>query len=245
MVGAFNKYSPVSTSLDGVFHGSFHLFTEFDQEQPWYDLSTGSQASDDDVATIQLPPDLRPEFRPVSFVFFARKHRLFFPSNELGVSSAQRLVQRVLRASDVSGNDIVDVTIEQDRAQLELLLSLEGIKNISVTILRPNPDSLGDVEDRLQKRLRSLKSSEMRQEFDAEPGEGIEPDTELRQEAEVALSNGQVDVKFRNEQGIIQRESTADHPAELIKRYDPKTTDAVDEIYSSGVDFLGGLSHDE
>src|SRR3954469_2231970 len=70
MIGAFNKYSAAAASLGQVFHGSFHLFTEIDRDQPWYNVATGEQADEEEVATIQLPNDLRPEFHPVPYVFF-------------------------------------------------------------------------------------------------------------------------------------------------------------------------------
>lgn len=233
MIGTFNRKDK------NIYFGTLHLFTDFDQFSNWINLKTGEAADQKEVDAINLPENLRPELERVPFVFFAQSHRLFFDSGQLGPSSAQRLIEKILQTETVRlENQEVNVTVEQSREILDELLGRSSIKDIVITIVRPNADDLSAQEKRIYEKLRKIGAGTKIEEYKAIEGESIRPDLEIKQLARIALSNGNVEVTSKTEEGITEKNSTKDTPLVIPIKYDPQEVTAIDEIHRIGIDFL-------
>ena len=84
-----------------AYQGHLHLYTDFDQTKPWFDIERGRQADEEDLKAIKLPRTLRPEFTQVPFVFFPKEH-LFLFEQIISPNSASRLVETILREKSVA-----------------------------------------------------------------------------------------------------------------------------------------------
>lgn len=104
------------------------------------------------------------------------------------------------------------ITIVQSSSGLSQLFSLPVIKEIRITIMRPNPDILADdFEARMAAHLESTRSRKLELVYQAEQGDSIQPDDDIRRAGEYALETGRVAVKGRNNQGRVER-STDEFP---------------------------------
>jgi len=235
VIGAFNEYYKT-----GAYMGTIHQFTDVDFQKPWLDLQTGEAASESAVRSITLPSNLKPEFKSTPFVFLPDRHRMFFASEQLGPTSAQKLVSRILSNENVcKGISEIHVNIEQDARSLKELFSIPGLSLIEIRINRPNPDDIGGAESRIMKRLQALHARSMQESFTGSPGETLEPDSEIRDLAKVALSNGRVDVKGRDEDNLVVAKSSIERPLSHRVRFDTSTQTEFDELFSFGQSFEG------
>ncbi len=218
---------------DGTFYrGTLALFTDIDLARKWLDFQTGEEASEDDLKKIAIPQNLRPEYQPISFIFDAKKHRMLFVSNGLGIASAKKLIAGLLGDADLlNEGDQLEVTVVQDEDNLEQMLSERNILELTIELNLPNADDLADTEKELYERLRKMKSSRLVETITADNGKSLEPDREAKQLSHVALSNGKVTTKVRTDKGTIPR-STTEFPKTRRLAYDPESTTEFDALIS-------------
>ena len=120
----------------------------------------------------------------------------------------------------------IKITIVQSKEGLARIFALPVIKEIKITILKPNADIFADdFEAQIEEHLATAHSKKLTIIYEADPGSSIVPTEEIKAISAVALENGNVRVNGRDDSGAVKR-STDDHPLQYQDKYDP---DAMSE----------------
>lgn len=203
-----------------ILHGEFYKFLDLQAESGWFDLRQLRPAKPDELAAIQIPEHLRPHFQFLPFVFYANCHRLVMVSRDgedvITPAQAARVLKGALRAA----GEQPEVTVEPQREVLEEILTMPRLRKLTLTIVPPNTDGLGEAERQLVEQMRDQNARRLLVELGSRDAGGLRPDERTRTLARIAQSNGKVEAKG-GERGKIQTVSTTDHPLEDKATYDP------------------------
>lgn len=229
--GMIGKLSEEEFDGELIQVGTLDMFTQIDFNKAWYNIRSKQQAEAEDVQSIKVPPNLKPEHRRVEFVFFPHHHRLFFDSGHLSPSAARTLMEGLLNSQDVRGNGPeVTVLIEQGSDELTRIYSLKQLRTLEIVVTRPNPDDLGGFEKDLKEQLEKQRAKKFSTSLEAEEGKSLQPDDRTRKLADVALSDGYVVGTGRNENGRAVRVSTQTHPLREMTTFSPDETSLEDVL---------------
>lgn len=232
-IGNFSILS--NTEDDPVYCGQINCYTDFDLDKPWLDKNTGKAADENELKSIQLPSSLRPEFKAIEFVFFPRRHRLFFRIY-LSHNSTKNIVYTILKQHQRKlGIERLDVLIEQEQEQLDSIFSLRELRKLEITISKPNPDDTGKYDKIIKQRLEKQRAAKLTTVLEAEHGQTLEPDPETRTMAALALSDGVVRAHGIDETGRVTNRSTESHPLAINAVYNPNTQDTFETIREKAV----------
>lgn len=205
--------------------GEVFRFVKVDADEPWFNTQTNEQASDDEVAGLNIPENLRAHMQRIAFVFYPKQHELWFISRDgktrLGPSRAARFFQ-ILLDDAVSSKSLspVEVTVLPEKTALQEMFSLAQLSRIVMQFKRPNPDDAADIAGRIMQRMEAQKVKTINEELIANRGQSIRPDKQTRAEANVAARNGHVEVHGKDGEGIPVHESTIDKPMRMAMRVD-------------------------
>jgi len=168
-------------------------FTEIDTSLPWFDTQKFVIAEEAEVRRITIPPALKPNYTGFDFTFSLKDHVFIFEQYSLGKTLSPTQVLKFLRVLFSSrrlvrefGDVMTDVV--SDAEQLPALLDMHQLRWLKIVVQRPNPDDLGELEKEIEERLRRQKARSMEIAYAAERDEGIRPNKETRQLAEIAMS---------------------------------------------------------
>lgn len=213
--------------------GEIYRFTNIDPNAPWFNTQTGKPAEDAETEQISIPGNLHPNLEHIPFIFRPKEHRFWYVSKDrkvtMGPSIAevflQQLFDEVSRKHDMPP---VEVTVKPDEAAVEEVLSIHRITKIIFEFKRPNADDAGDVEQRIMRRMEQRNINRIREEMTSNDPDGIEPDEEMKLEAQVAANNGHVEAKGYDAVGMSATESTRAKPAV----YPEIVNEAVESVWN-------------
>lgn len=229
----FGMISLVHRGADeqGFVSGIITTFVKVEFDGRWFDASEMQDATEAQVAKVQIPENLHPNAASFYFEFDTKEHRLYVQSysdgKSLSAKQAQTLFENLAAAPNILAEyGKVHVTIVQSREGLDALFALPVIKEVTITIYKPNPDIFADdFEEQIEAHLAQTNSQRVSISYQADPGQSVNPTGEIRAVSEVALENGEVEVRGRDEKGAVTK-STEQMPAELHDKFDP---DAMSE----------------
>jgi hypothetical protein len=210
----------------GEVSGILTTFTKVDTRSKWFDISNLKEASSEQTNKIVIPEGMYPNLKSFHFLFDLKRHLLYFQNYSEGdvltPLSAYRIFKSLSEAEEVvSSFGHAKITIVQSKAALESLLKIPVIREIRVTILRPNPDVFADdFEAKIAAHLAETKARELEIRYRAEPGQSLEPDDDIERVSEYALNTGKVTVEGRDENGRVSR-STDQFPEVISSTFDP------------------------
>ena len=124
--------------------GTFDKYIEI-EPTGWWNRQTRQPASEDEIRSIQIPPDLTANHRSFPLLFDARIHRLAFLVGDTGMYLNPRDVQRYLRAI-VGDGEITDafgdisIHIEQEPGALARILDAPFLRQLVIEVEVPNTD---------------------------------------------------------------------------------------------------------
>lgn len=215
--------------------GEVYRFVKVDANEPWFNTQTNEQASDEEVAALNIPSNLRAHMQRIEFVFYPKEHELWFISrdgkNRLGPSRAERFFQ-LLFDDVVASKDLppVDVTVMPEKTALQKMFNLHQLSRIVMQFKRPNPDDAADIAGRIMQRMEAQKVKTINEELIASKGHSIQPDAQTQAEAEVASHNGHVEVYGKDAEGVPVHESTVNKPLRVSMRVDSSIETAADVL---------------
>lgn len=218
-----------------IVTGEIYKFLNLDLEGQWFNAIEQRPAEEEDLEDLVIPPHLKPHFKTFQYVFFPRGHRLFFISRELSESLTPGIALRFFK--DLFNQPVlvqefgqIEVIVEPSQDTLQRILNMPKLKRLYLEVSPPNADDLNAVEQRVMARLNNQRASKMIEEFVSDRPQGLLPDEETRQLARIAQSNGKVEGRGFDENGMSVALSTEDHP--LIDRieYNPQTTTRKDTL---------------
>lgn len=215
-----------SEAASGVYTGVLTTFLKVDFDGPWFNIENMSEATSEEVAEVVIPEQLRPNASQFYFLFDTKSHRFYFQIYTNGRYLTEHSARAIfsgfcdtLKIRQEFGD--VKVSIVQDNEALEAMFSLKVIKQIRISILKPNSDIFSDdFEEKIEEHLEKSNSREITITYDAEKGGSIVPTKEIREVSKIALENGKVEVSGRSDVGAVTQ-STQDHPKQYQGKFDP------------------------
>jgi hypothetical protein len=221
--------------INGVtqIKGVLARFTNIKQEQSWFNLDTNDEAEETDVRQIRIPSNLRPNYKPFSFIFFPAKHRFVFEKYADGTSISHGVVANYLKklfSQDVIKDKYgaVNVDFVTDRKGLDAILNIYTLKHLEILIDRPNPDDHGREERAILERMNAQRVNRIEQRLSAISGQSLNPDRGTQILAEIALDNGRVQGDGKDRDGKRVEYSTIKFPRIESMKYDADEMSATE-----------------
>jgi hypothetical protein len=206
----------------GFRTGRLSTYVDIDPDRPWLDTETNDLADEGKVRAIVLPKNLKPQYEAVEFLFHAEKHFLFIANPRFSPSSFARALTNILNTASVNKSDgAVTVTAVQEHETLDLIFGIRRLGFLEITVTRPNGDSLKPAGERVRERMKAANALRMTERYYGDRKKGLVVDQDMRDAAEVALENGEVNARGWDAEGTLVKESTANHPMEHRTKYDP------------------------
>jgi hypothetical protein len=233
------RYLDPSNPLAGV-RGDIYKFLKLDSAEAWFNTEVMDAATEDEIAEINIPDNLKPHFKKFQYIFIPKGHRFYFVSAKPKHNLSPRLVKRFFEAvflrEEFAEFGTLNVTIQPDPSGLSELLSLKRISILKMEIDRPNPDDLEDMEEEILRRLNKLNARTEKIEFMEASNEGLRPDAYVKALAAVANDNGFVAVEGKDSDGLKKYLSTKDMPLHETAKYNPNLTSEFDALYDKVVE---------
>ncbi|MCH4560879.1 DUF4747 family protein [Mesorhizobium jarvisii] len=233
MISQIDRSEVESGRLTGVIT----TFLRIETDGQWFNSESLTEATEDQVSSVVIPPNLNPNAATYFFDFNLRTHRLYFQEYSNGKTltpnSALKLFSGLSRDLGVMGRyGEAQITVVQDSEALTALFEIPRIKEITITILRPNPDIFADdFEGVIEEHLAATHSKSLKLTYTAEDGGSVLATDEIRDVGNVAVENGNVKVVGRDETGAITR-STDEFPKLLQTTYRPDETSERNAFFS-------------
>lgn len=233
MLGSLD--GPTEYSKGVVLTGEIYRFVKLDADEPWFNLQTSEEASDDDMGAVSIPKHLLPHLQHIDFVFRPDNHELWFVSQDrkdrLGAQAAATFFQRLFDLVYQKGKCTqVEVTALPDMESLETMLSLHKLERMTIDLKRPNADDAASEEARWLKKLDDQGIRRQQTQLVAAAGESIKPDAETKALAKVAANNGSVSVVGKDAGGLRVVESTVARPLSLTRLVNSLVETAMDVL---------------
>lgn len=233
------RYLDPKNPLKGV-RGDIYKFLKLDATDAWFNTENMDEATDEEVAEINIPENLKPHFKKFQYIFFPKGHRFYFVSSKTGQSLSSGLVKRffetVFLRDEFSKFGTLNVTVQPDPNGLDELFSLKRISILKMEIDRPNPDDLEDVEAEILERLNRVNARTEKIEFMEASSEGLRPDPYVNALARVANDNGFVYVEGKSDDGLKKYLSTKNMPLHETAKFNPNLTSEFDALYDKVVE---------
>lgn len=188
--------------MTGLF-GRLYRFVNIDKDAPWFNVAKHDEATEEELAQINLPDELRPNTEMFDFVFYPVGHTFYFNTRsgnkidgKRGSLSPGQVAKLLVALTSLQPIEKkygpVEVTTLPDKEQLEKILAIYSLKKLVIEVSKPNPDELGVAQAKVFNRLDKMKSRKIRQEIYAEKDASITLDEDSRTLAHVASTNGKV-----------------------------------------------------
>ncbi len=223
MISLLNR----SEADDGIYSGVITTFLDIDFDGTWFNAAELKEATDEQVSKVTIPENLHPNAAQFYFQFNANSHKLYFQTYSSGKALSEKSAFSLFRKlSDDLGiaqkyND-VKITIIQSKEGLEKIFAIPVIKEIKITIVKPNADIFADdFEAQIEAHLASAHSKKLTISYEADSASSVTPTDEIKAISAIALENGNVKVNGRDDSGAVKR-STDDHPMQYQIKYDPE-----------------------
>ena len=223
MISLLNR----SDASNGILSGAITTFLVVNFSGNWFNKDELKMASDEQVLKIDFPDNLHPNSAQFFFQFNTGNHKLYFQTyssgKELSGKSALCLLQELAADQEIKEKyGDVAITVVQSIDGLNNIYSLPIIKEITISIIKPNSDIFSnDFEGQVEDHLAAAQSKKLTIAYEAERGRSIVPTREIRAISEVALENGSVKVNGRDNSGGVVKRSTDEHPIQYQDKYDP------------------------
>lgn len=217
--------------------GDIFRFTDIARDAQWFNALKGDFASEHDVEQIRIPEHLKPNSARFSYIFYPDCHLLtyegYYDGHSLGPTNAERFMHRLLNTEELKQKyGEVEVTHIPEKDKVAEALGLHIKEFVELTVRRPNPDGLDEVERAVLQRMNELNASEFKESYKSLVGTSIEIDEELEMKANVAAKNGKLEIRGKDINLHPTRISTDLHPLTVTEYYDPKVQNAF-SIFSA------------
>lgn len=225
--------------MEGV-RGDIYKFLKLDSNEAWFNTAVMDAATEEEVAEINIPDNLKPHFTKFQYIFIPKGHRFYFisskPRQSLSPGLVKRFFEKVFLNEEFAEFGALKITVQPDPSGLGELLALKRISVLRMEIDRPNPDDLEDMEAEILKRLNSMNARTEKIEFMEASNEGLKPDPYLKKLAAIANDNGFVAVEGKDGAGLKKYMSTKDMPLHETAKYNPGLVSEFDAFYDKVVE---------
>ncbi|SEL32151.1 DUF4747 family protein [Nitrosovibrio tenuis] len=234
MIGELRRLDSDKEMIEGIY-GRIYRFDQIDPNAPWFNVETNEVATQDEIAAITIPDELKPNLAMSDYVFYPRTHKLYYVSYHTGVvlspGSLLKLFDNLFSTPTITKEfGKVEITIIPDRTQLSKILALHRLAKLTIDVVRPNPDDNHDDEEEVFRRFDRLNVRRIFQVYTAESMESIKPDHDTTLLAKVAADNGKVTAIGYTASGQRVEESTSYAPWKESITYSPDEQNSPDVL---------------
>jgi hypothetical protein len=223
-----------TASVDGIrmLAGRIYVFNDIGKR--WLDLESREEATPALLEQIEVPENLRPNFKDFEFLFDPVQHRLVFDAR-LGPNNGARIFSKMLNSEWLLADfGEVAVSLVQASDGLDKIFGLVELRKLTIFISRPNPDDLEGIEEEMRARLEANHAESRETTYTARAGEGLTPEPRVKILAQVALTNGYVIGHGINQQGAVVDESTKNHPDRYTHVYEEDGKKTLADFFRDG-----------
>lgn len=223
-------------------YGEFYKFLNIDPRDPWFDQRNREVIEiDEDQDELPVPEHLKPNLQKVRFVFYPKKHRLFFDSQNFSPNNARKLLTNLFSSKDITDKyGHVDIEVESSREAIDKILAIPSKTKLEIRISLPNPDDTSEDEQRVLDRLRGQNARTINETYTGLREEGLNPDESTKTLMRVAQSNGYVKATGYDGNVRVER-STIDHPLSEPEYYNPDTTSRMQTLLASSMRIMTNI----
>jgi hypothetical protein len=229
--------------------GSIYRYLEIDKNAQWFNQKTSEFADPKLVKDEVIVPEyLKPNSRAFNYLFIPSAHRLFFESKvaesgTLSPASVEKMLEELCAGGIAAAFPDLHITAEQDATEIMKIVNAEGLRELTITIKRPNPDDDSEDESKLiEKELLEQNAREEIMTLKARRGAGgIKANKRTKALAKVAKSNGRVDARIRTTEGGTKVVSSRTRPLRTPVLYDPKKTTSTAAFEQAAVEIATEL----
>lgn len=232
--------------LEGLI-GEIAKFNDIDADT-WFNVETGKTAAPDEVSSINIPSDLKPNGKTFYFIFYPKKHLLISEIRDKDGSFSPKTQEKFFNYL-FSSEDIlekfntIDVTILPDTTALNKILSSKTLKKLDLIIYRPNPNDFEEFEQDILSELEEQNANIFEKKLTAQNKQYLKPNEKTKKQIQVAAHNGKViytDVDI--ETGLTNKDkSTSETPFVERDKYDPTKTNALEFIKVKALEIMESL----
>ncbi|MCU0983315.1 MAG: DUF4747 family protein [Acetobacteraceae bacterium] len=222
------------TSFDPVTgYGIFSKFTEIDVDGDWFDIDDFAPAAPEKIEGLVVPEALRPNLSAFYFQLIEAMHIIVFESYSDSKALSSRSVEKYFRGvldteKVVDEFGFVEADIVKSYGEVERILALEALRELSIVIRRPNPDDVsGDLAAEIEERLREQNGEEYQETIKSKDPDGLKPSERTRKLAMIGAENGEVSAKSLVS-GIVVPHTTAEKPEKLFDTYSREDVSTLD-----------------
>ncbi|MBG3092072.1 DUF4747 family protein [Proteus terrae] len=224
-----------STSDVDPYEGEILKYMDINKDSDWYSITTNELATEEEKDSIFIPENLKPNVSKFSFVFLPKAHLLVYEARYNNKNLSHIQIEKffnLLFSNEkiVKKYGVVNVTSLTEPNEVERMLSLKGIKKITLVTRRPNPDDLANAEQEFKERLKKINVIEEEKILKSDSNHDIAPDQKLKMEALIASRNGKVTIKRQDYEGFSEELSSSDKPLKRYEIYDPDDTLPMDVL---------------
>lgn len=213
-----------------VIIGVLTTFIDLDIEGAWLNTDTLEEASDNELQSITIPENLRPNLMPFYFAFDVDNHEIIFEhysgGHRLTHNSARLFFDRLFSQPSLFKEfGDVKVTVVQNLGSIDRLFSIPRITEIEVYIEKPNADIWdGGFENNAEEHLDDKNARSMLVRYRAEKRQSIRRDDDLDALVRASIRNGRSIAKGYGPDGhmIVNTDS---YPRVEQELFDPEEVD--------------------
>ncbi|MFD1701709.1 DUF4747 family protein [Methylopila henanensis] len=203
---------------EDILVGRVLTWTPIKEDTKWLNRAKEDVASDEDLADLNIPDEVEPNYRSFRYGFDITRHRLIVEienefGEKFGITRAEKFFRKLF-SREILGFDFpeVSVTVIPREDALDKIYLLRLTK-LEIHIERPNPEDLLDDEARILERLATQNAKSYHQILTKAAGEvSLEPDETTKTLARVASKNGYVRGRGRDSETETVDISTKSHP---------------------------------
>lgn len=218
------------TSFSGSSRqGTISKFSVIDMDGEWFDERGFGPASEDDLKKILIPENLRPNLVSKAIYLDEKDHLLAVMTYSFGKSISPLQVQKYFRAiaslpemTSVFG--AVQIDLFKDAEEIEQLLKIGTLKELRITISRPNHIPPGLIRE-IEEGLKDENADEMTRIIKSKDTDYLKPGAHTQALGAIAAENGSVAVKYEDEGAVIAANSESRPLVKTVLSDDPEATE--------------------
>jgi hypothetical protein len=228
------------TRVPNAVTGHFFVFSRVNFDDPWLNILRNAEATNADLAQLNIPSHLAPEFRRFRYIFDVRKHALYFEQfnierKNLSTKAFTQAVNKLFNSSALAGKfEEIHAFTVSDKEAVDRILNLPKLRALYIKLYRPNPDD-DEFESEVLAEMNAENVSVRETNLIKAPGaKAIIPSRITQKLAYLAAKIGFVAGKGRDDKGGPINADTETHPVQhnvVFGETDDPTNAMIDFIY--------------
>lgn len=237
---AINSFDPKTLT------GTISRYDEIDVDEDWFNVEDFTTATAEEVEKISIPEKLRPNHSSFYFYLDENLHTIFFEvyasSKSISAKSVNTYFRNILDIPDIySRFGKVECDTIKSFEEVERILSLNNLKELKITIKRPNSDDMDDdLASEIERRLNEQNSNKMVHMLFSDTN-ALNPNQHTTALAQVAAQNGDIEAK-NLENGIVTTHSTKENPMKMIHTYNSEDESSISVFHAVVQRMAGQIS---